>query len=253
MIGVIGMRDLFWKTFFSYTFCQNKKHLPLWAVLAAWQAGWAQASPRELPRNSSTACLEDFSMADVATLQKAVEKYEKFWPRHLIGHENWGLRISRGWLKSVGEEDDMYTFTYQNQKIIRNTNNIYTCIYVNCKYLRQTIPMLCFLSTYDSSMIISKPTGVPPLSDASSGFEYGVWWWSRNNRVAWNLASQIWGSSIPLLYWSGLPNSNVDFGLSEAGFLGSLTFGCFRVSQRSTRKNYDAFWCAWLRKGHARP
>ena len=52
--------------------------------LLAWQAGWAQASPRELPRNSSTACLEDFSMADVATLQKAVEKYEKFWPRHLI-------------------------------------------------------------------------------------------------------------------------------------------------------------------------
>ena len=44
MIGVIGMRDLFWKTIFLYTFCQSKKHFPLWAVLAAWLAPWAQAS-----------------------------------------------------------------------------------------------------------------------------------------------------------------------------------------------------------------
>lgn len=46
MIGVIGMRDLFWKPGFSYTFCQYKKHFPLWAVLAAWVQPWAQASPR---------------------------------------------------------------------------------------------------------------------------------------------------------------------------------------------------------------
>ena len=48
-------------------------------------------------------------MADVAILQKAVEKYEKFWPRHLNASLIEALGFRAG-LKSVGEEDDMYTF-----------------------------------------------------------------------------------------------------------------------------------------------